>query len=77
MDLGTKDTVAFKICRQILDHIYGNEQEFDGSDFLCVHKTFTSIGGSWEDVVNGDPKSLHLLMDVLAAFVKVYGTLEE
>lgn len=67
---GIKDLVSYRIVRQILDHIY-TDQEMTEKDFLGIFRTFQDLGNKWEYVIQGDPKSIHALMEVLKAFVKI------
>jgi hypothetical protein len=74
-EVGIRDAISFRIVRQILDHVYGSEQEMTDRDFVRLSRTFQSLGGRWEFVVRGDPGSFASLMDVIKAFVKVKKTL--
>lgn len=71
MDSGVSDIISYKITRQIMDHIYGNDQEMTDEDFMALFRTFHSLGGSWESIIDGSPPDMDLLMDIIKAFVKV------
>ncbi len=77
VDGSVKDTIAFRIVRQILDHVYGNDQKMDDEEFVHLYRTFVRLGGSWEAVVRGDINGFDLLESLVAAFVKVKKTLDE
>lgn len=67
---GIGDTIAFRVVRQILDHIYGSDQVMEDEDFLSIFRTFVNLGGKWEHLLNGSPADMNRLMDVLKAYVK-------
>ena len=71
---GLRDTIAYRIVRQILDHVYP-DQKMTNPEFMSIFRTFSDVGGSWEDLIVGSPKSYEMLMDVLKAFVKVKNTI--
>ena len=71
MESGISDTVSYKITRQIVDHIYGSDQEMTDDDFMALFRTFHNLGGSWENLIGGAPADMDRLMDVIKAFVKV------
>lgn len=75
-EIGVKDTIAFRISDQIMSHIYPSES-FSESDFICVFKAFLEGNGSWEGLINGDPKEFHLLMGLLKSMVKIRSNPEE
>jgi hypothetical protein len=66
---GVKDTTAYKIVRQIADHIYGSDEKLSNSDFISIYHNFVESGGSWEGLINGDMGSVKILEDSLAAFI--------
>ena len=56
-----KQTVAYRVCRQIVDHVYGSDEKLSPDEFLQVYRMFNGAGGSWEAVVRGDLHAITLL----------------
>lgn len=54
MEAGVKDTVAFRIIRQVTDHTWGPEMELSDEDIVHVCRSFSSRGGLWESLLGGD-----------------------
>ena len=69
-DPGVKDTAAYKIVRQVMDHIYGADEKTSGKEFVDIYHRFHSDGGSWECLMDGDMNSVKILEDVLEDFVQ-------
>jgi hypothetical protein len=67
---GVKDTTAYRIVRQVMDHIYGPDEKTSGKDFVSVYRSFREGGGSWESLMAGDMASVKVLEDVLEDFVQ-------
>lgn len=65
-----KQTVAYKIVRQIVDHVYGSDEKISSKDFIHIYRVFIGIGGNWERLIDGDMKSVALLEEVLDRFLK-------
>ena len=70
MDVDYKDTVAYKIFRQVLDHTWGHEEKISSEDLIELYKTYMSNGGSWVDIMNGDMNCVKILENTLDSFVK-------
>lgn len=68
--LGVKDTTAYIISRQIMDHIYGNDEEISETDFVNLYHDFHRRGGSWKSVMDGDIKSVKIIEDAIEYLVK-------
>lgn len=69
MDVGIKNTTAYIISRQIMDHIYGENEELSEQDFSYVSSEFRRRAGSWESLTKGDMRSVKALEDSLASLV--------
>lgn len=69
MDAGVKSTTAYIISRQIMDHIYGEDEELSDEDFSYVSSEFRRRAGSWESLTKGDMRSVKALEDSLASLV--------
>ena len=65
-----KNTVAFKIVRQIVDHVYGSDEKVSADEFLHVYRIFNGAGGSWEGLIGGDMKSVAVLEGAIDRFIK-------
>jgi len=68
-DIGVKDTAAYKIVRQILDHTWGSDSKLEEKDFLHVLSSFYRRGGSWERLMDGDMKCVKHLEDSIDDFM--------
>lgn len=66
---GIKDTTAYIIVRQVMDHIYGDDEKLSSEDFVAIFKMYLGRGGSWEGIMDGDMRDVKILEDVLQAFV--------
>jgi hypothetical protein len=69
-DSGIKDTTAYKIIRQITDHIWGSDEKYEDSDVVAICRIFTSRNGSWESLMGGSMKDTICLEESIEAFVK-------
>lgn len=65
-----KETVAYRVCRQIVDHVYGSEEKLSSEEFLQVYRIFHGAGGSWEGVIRGDLHAVNLLEGALDRFMR-------
>ena len=66
---GIKDTTAYIITRQVMDHIYGDDEKLSSEDFVAIFKMYLGRGGSWEGLMGGSMKDVEILENVLSAFV--------
>ena len=69
MATGIKDTTAYIITRQVMDHVYGDDEKLSSEDFVVIFKIYLGRGGSWEGLMGGDMRDVKTLEDVLQAFV--------
>lgn len=74
-DDSVKQTVAFRIVRQIVDHVYGSDEKVSSEEFLQVYRMFNGAGGSWEGLINGDMKAVSLLEGALDRFIRWRNTM--
>ncbi len=58
VEAGVKDTVAYRIIRQITDHTWGSETELSDEDVVHVCLSFSARGGLWEALLGGDMRSV-------------------
>lgn len=71
---GIKDTVAYRISRQIMDHMYGSDEDMSDEDFVGIYTDFHRRGGSWKDIMDGDMKSVKHIEDSIEYLVKSRST---
>lgn len=76
-DNSLKETTAFKIIRQMLDHMYGSDVKLSDDDFLHIYSTYMNLGGSWEMMIRGSMPSFDLLVKLLDSFVDIKNNQEE
>lgn len=74
-DDSVKQTLAYRIVRQIVDHVYGSDETVSPEEFLHVYHVFNGAGGSWEAVVNGDMHAVALLEGAIDRFLKWRNTM--
>lgn len=67
---GVKDTTAYKIVRQITDHVYGPDTKLSNEDFVRIFHDYASRGGSWERLMNGDMGCVKIIEDSIDIFIK-------
>jgi hypothetical protein len=67
---GVKDTVAYKIVRQITDHVYGPDSKLSSEDFIKIFHDYGSRGGTWEALMNGDMGCIKIIEDAIDAFMQ-------
>ena len=51
MATGIKDTTAYIITRQVMDHVYGDDEKLSSEDFVVIFKIYLGRGGSWEGLM--------------------------
>lgn len=66
---GVKDTTAYKIVRQITDHVYGPDTKISNEEFVKIFHDYASRGGSWERLMDGDMGCVKIIEDSIDAFV--------
>lgn len=69
-DLGVKDTAAFRVIRQIVDHTWGSDEKLDDREIVALCKAFRDNGGSWRGVMGGDSSSVQKLEDVIDFYLQ-------
>lgn len=75
-DIGVKDTTAYKITRQIMDHIYGSDEKLSNKEFLAIYELFNRSGGSWGALMNDSMDDVVKLEKCLENFVKYRNTVK-
>jgi len=56
-----KETTAYRVIRQLIDHSWGVDVDVSSGLLTDICKTFYRLGGSWERLVDGDPKCFRIL----------------
>jgi len=67
---GVKDTTAYKIVRQVMDHVYGADEKISSKEFVDIYRSFLLKGGSWERLMDGDMGCVKMIEDVLEEFIE-------
>lgn len=62
---------ANRAIRQFADNLLGGDVMVLPSDFLLMKTVFRHLGGSWENVVQGGVKHVHLLSSIVQAWGNV------
>ncbi len=75
-DIGIKDTTAYKITRQIMDHVYGSDEKLSNKEFLAVYELFNQRGGSWDALMDDSMDDIVKLEECLESFVKYRNTVK-
>lgn len=70
MEASVKDTTAYQIVRQVLDHTWGSDSKLSDEEFLKIVSGFFGFGGSWERLMSGDMKCVKALEDSIDGFMK-------
>lgn len=70
MDSGIRDTAAYKIVQQILDHTRPDSSKIEDAEFLRILSGFYKRGGSWERLMDGDMRSMINLEDSIDALME-------
>jgi hypothetical protein len=71
---GVKDTAAYRISRQIMDHMYGSDEKMSNKDFVGLYADFHRRGGSWKAIMEGDMRSVKHIEDSIECLVKSRNT---
>ena len=67
-DAGIKQTTAYRVIRQVIDHTWGSDEELDDSDIVTVCKNFRDQKGSWKNLLDGEVESFNKLEKALTVF---------
>jgi len=70
MDANIKDTTAYKVVRQMVDHIWGSDQELLDEQFVAIYKLFKIRGNDWKDLMDGSMDSAVHLEECIEAVLK-------
>jgi len=67
---GVKDTTAYKIIRQMTDHIWGSDEELEDEDVVAICRLFTHRGGLWQSLMDGAMNDAIRLEKAIESVVK-------
>ncbi len=76
MDFSVKDTTAYKIVRQMVDHIWGSDQELSEIQFAAVCRLFKIRGNDWKDLMDGSMDTAVRLEECIEAVIKYEKTMK-
>lgn len=66
-----KDTAAWRITRQLVDHIFGHDTDLSDDEFIFIYRVFLKRGGSWKELMDGNILIIILLEKLLEDYFKV------
>lgn len=69
-DLGVKSTAAYRVIRQIVDHSWGSDEEFNSEEVILICKTFSDTGGTWIGIMAGDVSCIQKLEEVINSHIE-------
>ena len=67
---GVKDTAAFRIIRQVVDHTWSSDEEVRDEDVVNVCREFRRLGGSWEGLMGGDVRAFQVLERAIGSLLE-------
>ena len=65
MNVGLKDTAAWHVIEQLLEHVWGSDEDLDDEETLVVCKLFHKSGGKWRGIMDGDPRHVEILEECI------------
>jgi hypothetical protein len=68
---GVKDTAAFRVIRQVVDHTWSSDEEVSDEDVVTVCRDFVRRGGSWKDLMSGDVRAFQALESSIQSMFEV------
>lgn len=60
-EAGVKDTVAYRVIRQVTDHTWGSDTDLSDWDVVAICRSFASRGALWEGLLGGDMRCVEAL----------------
>lgn len=70
MGTSLSGTAAYRVIRQVLDHVWGPDEDLEDEDLISISKAFKEAGGSWENLMSGDMASIGKLEDAIESHVQ-------
>lgn len=69
-ETGVKDTAAFRVIRQVVDHAWSSDEEVRDEDVVNICLEFHRLGGSWKGLMEGDVRAFHILERAIEGFLE-------
>lgn len=69
-ELGVKDTAAYRVIRQVVDHTWGSDEKLDDDEVVSLCRDFRELGGTWRGIMDGDMKCVKALEDAIDAHIR-------
>lgn len=70
-ELGVKDTAAFRVIRQVVDHTWSPDEEISDEDVISVCRGFHKRGGSWRGLLAGDVRDFQILEGTIESLLEL------
>jgi len=70
-ELGVKDTAAFRVIRQVVDHTWSPDEEVSDEDVVSVCRDFHKRGGSWRGLLAGDVRDFQVLEETIESLLEL------
>lgn len=69
-DLGVKDTAAYRVIRQVVDHTWGPDEKLDDEEIVSLCRDFRELGGTWRGIMDGDMRCVKALENAIDAHIR-------
>jgi len=69
-DLDVKDTAAYRIIRQVVDHTWGSDEKLDDDEVVSLCRDFKDLGGTWRGIMDGDMGCVKALENAIDAHIR-------
>ncbi len=69
MSSDLRQTAAYRIVREIIDHSWGADEALSDEDLIKICDMFRQIGGKWEPLIDGDLDAVCNLEHVIEGFI--------
>lgn len=75
MSASDPDPLVFanRILHMMLRNLFAEKYKVAPPDYLRMRVVFRKLGGSWQDVWDGDPDQVHLLQSIVKAWGNMPG----
>lgn len=70
-DAGIKDTAAFRVIREMVTHSWSADEEINDEDVISICQNFSKLGGSWQAIMDGDPRSVTALENIIDGIIEL------
>jgi len=69
-DLDVKDTAAYRVIRQVVDHTWGSDEDLDDKEIVSLCHDFKELGGTWKGIMDGDMECVKALEDAIDSHIR-------